>query len=107
MPASPNVRDRDSTSGDLGHDARAEQHSSGSHVAQETTPELPPGETKPDVPQISVRILWCPAMLVRDRFGGTVLARLTEQAGFDTQAVQSGKLWISARQVAAFLQSVR
>jgi signal transduction histidine kinase len=60
-----------------------------------------------DKPEMSIRILWCPAMFVRDRMGAEKLDELTRAAGFTAADVDAGKRWISVRQISVFLQSVR
>ena len=56
---------------------------------------------------MSIRIVWCPAMFVRDRMGAEKLDELTRAAGFTVADVDTGKRWISVRQISVFLQSVR
>src|SRR5687767_5723646 len=49
-----------------------------------------------DIPEISIRILWCPAMYLRDTFGAETLGQRCAEAGFSAADVDTGKLWISA-----------
>jgi signal transduction histidine kinase len=60
-----------------------------------------------DAPEMSIRIVWCPAMFVRDTMGAEKLDELTRAAGFTAADVDTGKLWISVRQISVFLGSVR
>src|SRR5258706_12819845 len=60
-----------------------------------------------DAPEMSIRIVWCPAMFVRGRMGAEKLDELTRAAGFTAADVDAGKRWISVRQISVFLQSVR
>jgi signal transduction histidine kinase len=56
---------------------------------------------------MSIRIVWCPAMFVRDTMGAETLDELTRAAGFTAADVDAGKRWISVRQISVFLASVR
>src|SRR5882724_3134105 len=60
-----------------------------------------------DAPEMSIRIVWCPAMFVRDSMGAEKLDELTRAAGFTAADVDAGKRWISVRQISVFLGSVR
>jgi signal transduction histidine kinase len=73
-------------------------------VSKETGSALSGSEDKPEM---SIRIVWCPAMFVRDRMGAEKLDELTRAAGFTAADVDAGKRWISVRQVSVFLHAVR
>lgn len=60
-----------------------------------------------DAPEMSIRIVWCPAMFVRDRMGAEKLDELARTAGFTAADVDAGKRWISVRQISVFLHAVR
>ena len=62
------------------------------------TTQPTPADLADDPPEVSIRLVWCAAMYVQDRFGPDVL---------EERCAREQKKWISLRQMNVFYDAVR